>query len=465
VNYIPSAPWTRVATRRSWTGGQLSVDGVSLFRFARPIRLGYVQMCALHDAPRNLAGEIMSGTDLSRVRRVTAFAASAFALGASCLAIAQPRPPQVCLETPTGCAAPITTGGAGPNPLYGLLDMGSVPFHVADGAYGPRLPFQTAAQPVTTRNVTATTLNELQAALSIPGTRVTIAANILGGNVALQSATDVEIVVPFGRLLRGVTFGTYGVTVWNRVRFIKAPADTIGGQIHQFFLTGATANDLIVDGLQISGGDGVDPAIYPALTVGLNRAAFLRNRIVAANSAFGYGGTHILVAGNSVVHDANNTNDSGDWGFRSNARGPHIYVNNDIRGSRYAKIRFHPATGSGPYYVFAADNTLVDRVENRSIDINDTGSSTGYPDVDGAWILGNRIYVNGTLFMLLSRNNGAATARYVRINGNAVFGASTGIGTGGAANGEAAGNEYAAAPGADPPWGAAGDPTGIDWTP
>lgn len=378
--------------------------------------------------------------------------------GSACPALTESRTvTQACSEPP-----PPSTSA---NPLYPALDMATVPFHVAAGAYGPQLPFQTAALPVITRSVTASSLAELQAAMSVPGTRVTVTANILGGQVAGATFTDVEVVIPNGRLLRGVAFGSYGQTVWNRVRFTKAPGDVIGGQVHQFLLTGTTATDWIIDGLQISGGNSVDPAVYPALTVGTLRGAILRNRIVGANAAFGYGGQHLLVAGNSVIHDANGTNDSGDWGFRNNSRGPHIYVDNDIRGGRYAHIRFHPAGDGAPYYIFAVRNTLVDRVENRSIDINDTGSSTGYPQIDGAWLLENRIYVNGGLYMLLNRSNGGAAARYVRANSNQVFGATSGIGTGGAPDGDATGNVYTAAPGSDPAWQAAGDPSGISLSP
>ena len=406
----------------------------------------------------------MTKNESSRVLGFAGLLSSVLALVASSLAMGQPRPPQLCLDSPSGCA-PATGGGADPNPLYPQLDMSTIPFHVAAGPYGARLPFQTAALPVTNRNVNASTLGELQAAMSVPGTRVTITANILGGQVALSSVTDVEVVVPNGRLLRGVAFGSYGNTTWNRIRFIKAPGDVIGGQVHRFLLTGSTANDLIIDGLQISGGDNNDPAIYPALTVRFNRGAILRNRIISATAGFGYGGQNLLVAGNSLVHDANGTDNQGDWGFRNGSRGPVIYVDNDIRGTRYAHLRFHPTSEGGPYYIFVARNTMVDRTENRSVDINDTAGSVGSPSIDAAWVLNNRIYVNGGLYMLMSRGSGGATARYVRANGNQVFGATGGVNTGGAADGEASGNTYNAAPGSDPAWGAAGDPRGINWAP
>lgn len=407
-------------------------------------------------------GQCVDGSQsrtLTRSRTVTTPASNG---GAACPSLTDSvTVTQSCAVDPPPPPPPPPTGSA--NPLYPSLDMATVPFHNAAGAYGPQLSFQTAAVPVITRNVNAATIGELQAAMSVPGTRVTITADILGGQVAVTSVTDVEVVIPNGRLLRGVAFGSYGNTTWNRIRFIKAPGDAIGGQVHRFLLTGSTANDLIIDGLQISNGNSVDPAIYPALTVGFNRGAILRSRIIGANSAFGYGGQNLLVAGNSVVHDANGTDNQGDWGFRNNSRGPSIYVDNDIRGNRFAHIRFHPANDGTPYYVFVARNTFVDRVENRSVDINDTGSSGGYPNVDGAWILNNRIYVNGGLFMLMGRNGGGATARYVRANGNVVFGATGGVNTGGAADGDASGNTYNAAPGPDPAWGPAGDPRTVNW--
>lgn len=360
-----------------------------------------------------------------------------------------------------------TGGDTDPNPLYSALDMATIPFHVAAGAYGAQLPFQTATPPTPTSESNASTMAELGAALAIAGRRVTITANLSGGDTSsLTTPTDVTIVVPNGILLNAINLGGFGTTDWTRVRFTKADGDTIGGQIHNLNFTGDTADDLIFDGLQFSSNHAANPAIYPALVTGTNRLAVINNRVHCANSGFGYGATHTLVANNSMRCDANETDDAGDWGFRNNAKGPYIYVDNDIRSNRFSKIRFHPAAGTGLYYAYCARNVCVDRTEGATIDCFDTLASEPYDPIDGFWMLDNDLYVDGMLYgHRMTRNGGGATCNYARVNNNRVRGDTGGLTDGGAADGDDSGNTYDAAPGSDPAWSAVGDPTGIDWTP
>lgn len=363
---------------------------------------------------------------------------------------------------------------ADPNPLYPALDMSLVPFHVAAGAYGARVPFQTATPPTIDSFSNASTFAQLEAAMAVPGRRVTVTANITGGNINIPAVTDVEVVVPFGIVLNGIVWGNgFTGTVFNRVRWIKAAGDTIGGQIHNFRILGNGLTNWIIDGLQISGSSGGDNlALYPGISSGApTRGAILRNRFAAANAIYGYGGTHLLVAGNSGLHDANNTDNQGDWGFRNGAgpasNGPYIYFQNDLRGQRFGKIRFHPSSSGAPYYAYVVGNYLVDRVENRSLDCTDTSLPTaGFPQIDGLWFNDNRIYVSGGAGMGMNRFSGAPTCLYVRMGGNIVNGSSSYLTTGGAPDGLIDGtNVQNAAAGSDPAWQFAGDPTGIDWSP
>lgn len=393
-------------------------------------------------------------------------AASFFAMTAEAAA---PRSPTLCIDDSEGCASPRFYR------WYPALDLDSIPFHVGAGAWGPQLPIQTAAAPRITSASNATNVAELQAAMAVPGRRVTITTSIIGNGsiVNVAAVRDVEVVIPNGVLVSGLYFGS-GLTgtVWSRVRFTKASADTIGGQVHQLRLLGASISDLIIDGLQISGSG--EPAIYPSTTTGSPlRVAIVNNRIHTSTAAFGYGGRHLVVAGNSVKHNAvDGSGALSSWGFRQgggdSTEGPYIFFQNDIRGAIYPKLRFHPSTSSSgnPYYTWVADNTFLDRVGNSSIGAGDLPGTLGAAPMDGAWYLTNRFYVDGGISQTMLRSdNSSSSFRYVRINGNFVQGTTIPLSSWGALDSDTSGNSYDPARGTDPPWRGAGDPTSIDWTP
>ena len=367
-------------------------------------------------------------------------------------------------------------GGGNPNALYSALDMDDIPFHNGSGAWGAQLAFQTATPPTITSDVNVTTVAELQTACSTPGTRATLTADITGGNVT-GDMTDIEIVVPNGRILNGTVFGTYnGSTVLTRMRFTKASGDSgIGGQMHMIQLYGATARDIIVDGLQLSatlGGQGL-PFFFDGQFLDTERVAILRNRIKSDSATYGYGVPHLLIAGNSAYHDANNADNSGDWGYRISSAGPAIFFENDTRGNNYSPLRFHPRDGSALQYAWCSGNTFVnnDTVSGsaRTFDCNDTGGSSSYPEnIDAVWMLNSTFYLESAGFSQGNTRSSPAsgpTVDYFRINGCTVNGDLGPFTDGGASDGDVTGNTYNAALGTVPAWGAAGDPTGIDTTP
>lgn len=368
-----------------------------------------------------------------------------------------------------------STGGGSPNLLYSALDMNRVPFHVAAGAYGAQLVFQNAAPPTISSSANASTVAELQAACSTPGTRVTLTANIVGGNIT-GDMTDIEVVVPNGILMNGTVFGTYGppaVGVHTRVRFTKATGDTIGGQLHAVQFYGQQGRDVIADGLQLSSGT-ADPGIpFYLAQDDLARVALLRNRMISAVATYGYGCPHLLIAGNSAYHNANAATNLGDWGFRISSTGASIFFQNDVRvpdstpfGEAYAPLRYHPRNGSALQYGWAAENTFVNLAEGRTFDCHDTLGTESYPNrIDGIWMLDSRFYVANGFTQLHTRNLGGPTVSYFRINRNRVYGSTGPFSDGSAPDGNVDDNEYNASLGTVPAWGAAGDPTGIDWTP
>jgi hypothetical protein len=353
--------------------------------------------------------------------------------------------------------------------------MNRVPYHVAAGDYGAQQAFQTATPPeITAGEVTVTTFSQLETEMATPGRRITIGANIVTGSNAGDypgsTFTDLEIVVPNGILVNMGPFGSsFHGTVSNRIRFTKATGDSIGGQVHNMAVAGSAASDIVCDGLQLSADlSSPGPPFYIAANT-VARHALLRNRIRSQHAGYGYGVPHLLIAGNSMFHDANNADNSGDWGYRINS-GPTIFFENDTRGNNYAPLRFHPRDGSALQYAWCSDNTFVNNdttVAARTFDCHDTLGTELYPNrIDAVWMLDSRFYLESASFLQLhTRNLGGPTVSYFRINGNEVFGDVGPFADGGAPDGDVTGNTYNAALGTVPAWGAAGDPTGINLSP
>lgn len=361
---------------------------------------------------------------------------------------------------------------------YPALDLSTIPFHVAAGAYGIQVPIEAPAAPVITRTANAANATELKTEMGTPGTRVTVTANIVGGLVDPVAATDIEVIIPNGILLDEVVFGGTGnfgtnATAWTRVRFTKASGDSIGGQIQQFRLIGASATDIVLDGLQISGNG--EPAIYPGTTAPLTRFAVVNNQINTSTACFGYGAIQMVVAGNSCNHNAvDGSGPLSSWGFRqgggdSDSLGPYVYYQNDIRGINYFQLRFHNdggISGSTPMYVWVSENILLDRTAGAMIGAGDLPGTTGDPDISAMWYIGNFMYVNGSLSQTGLRSDLTnPITNYWRITGNDVHGVASGLSTWGASDSVNSGNTYTSDPGSDPAWGGAGNPTGINYNP
>lgn len=352
-------------------------------------------------------------------------------------------------------------------PFYTALDLNEIPFHTASGDYGAQLAIQAPTAPTITSTSNAADCTALLGAVEVVGRQVTVTADFAGCELGPEAIEDVEIIVPSGRLLNGLTIGnSFTGTTIDRLRVTKQSGDTIGGQIQSFWIIGADGalNDIIIDGIQISADSG---CAYDGTS--LNRYAFLRNRIRAAVCGYGYGGRHGVFAGNSVEHDANDTIDTGDWGFRQGAgdlaEGPYIFFQNDIRGAHYAKIRTHPvATPATPTYTWVAENTFesLGGGESRFVDLTGTSSTVGYPKLDAGWMLNNVLWTNNDAGGV---QMDVGEVDYVRVQGNTINGTTTGLNSTGASDGVVSGNTYNADPGTPPAWGAAGDPTGIDYTP
>lgn len=378
--------------------------------------------------------------------------------------------------------------GAEPYTWFPSLNKNTIPFHVAAGAWGTHRPIQEAAAPVTTSTGTAGTIAQLQAACYTPETAVTL-TDVISGAVLLNgnNIRDVDVIMPNGTGIIATSIGaapTLGRVVApyrtiQRLRFRgSTPGSFSGGRIHNMTVFGSF-EDLIFDGIQLSGPEGTNNSA--ALTFSgddLQRQGVrlaIHNCRANCGGGFLIGATENNIFCNNSILTAQGTTDPVDaWGFRMNGLGHNIFYGNDIRASTaragtsnltYHRLRFSPKPSA--YYLWATNNTLVDRVEGRILVVRSSlESPPSGGTFEGAWFDNNLVIatqvVSGTELSITD-------ATYARITNNTIqsniITSPAGITLGGpVTNGDkTTGNVFQALPGSDPAWGAVGDPSGVTW--
>jgi len=341
----------------------------------------------------------------------------------------------------TGSQGTATASGSTGNQYtwFPSLDKNTIPWHVAAGAWGPRLLVQEASAPTGTTPVTVTTFADFRAAVLAGARTITIGADISGANGSIfgshinGSWNDVDIIIPPGRILRSFAMGDGGSgTTVNRMRFRgNTVGSHSGGQLHNVTLWGAH-NDIIFDGIDITGPgvfDGDQVSAFNVSNTG-NRIAVTRCRIAAGCYAFIGNGSNMIVTGCSVSASRQAPQGSGQegWGFRLTdaADGGVIFYGNHIRSTRYHKIRCHPTSTTG--YLWIKNNYFwaIDG-DTQLVTVN-TNLTTAMPKgyYAGMWFEGNEIWTDGagTGFASGSTDSDgtnpvtAAWCPYVRSNGN-----------------------------------------------
>jgi hypothetical protein len=260
-----------------------------------------------------------------------------------------------------------------------------------------------------------------------------------------------------------------------------------GGQIRFLGIGGGVSDDVIIGGLSITGDD-TDDAHALQVFNGVRKCAIVNNRINAGASGYIGTGSDIVFAGNSISTGAGQGTGSFEaWGIRESGDGPVIVYQNDIRSARtpgnQSYHRFRTAPNVDTMYVWVCDNTFVDLAESRIYWVNGySGHQPVTARAAGAWFLNNRVYTNGSGLSVDTGSGGpgadgsnggsafnSASAVYSRVNGNTFYG--TGLSSAdidiegtGATDTDKTDNTFNATASA-PAWGAAGDPTGLDWEP
>lgn len=388
--------------------------------------------------------------------------------------------------------------------LYTELDLNTIPWYTAAGPWGSRYIIPQAAPPVTTTSASPTNLTQFEAAL-VSGRQITIANGVTidcGAGVLLASGvslSDIDIIIePTGALLN-FGLGSYNsgdVCTYNRIR-IRGPGASSGGyrggQLHQFkvIINGnlsSVINDLIIDGVGATAGaaDDINATLAIQLQTGnTNSRRFNMANCRVASGGEGYTGDmwDSIIAGNSFLTALTNpeTIEDESWGSRitPSAGGSHVFCFNDVRASVpgrtnvFHRARIHPGPeGVGHYWV--ANNLMVDKVEARLLWCN-ANAGSGFGWLESFMADSNRYYVEGaglgyssesaiynrftneTFYSALSLS-AASLVVAATINPTQTTPPPPGISTtkvtsGLVFNGSAS----------DPPWEAAGDPSGLNW--
>ncbi|MBX7079644.1 MAG: hypothetical protein K1X88_10685 [Nannocystaceae bacterium] len=309
---------------------------------------------------------------------------------------------------------------------YPALDKASIPFHAGAGPWGEARPIQEAAEPVVADEVTVASCDEFIAEMLLGAREITIGADIdCNGAVVDGNVSDVDVVIPPGTILRSFVLGSYlaGHTT-SRLRF-RGPTvgQHSGGQLHHVMWLAAPF-DTIFDGIDCTGPGVIDGAQQAAILY--NGPAGERTAITnvrgAAGSYFFIGTiSDLVVTGSSFSSSIEPRGDSGQegWVFRViGAPGPtgNVFYDNDLRGTRYHKLRFHPSGTTG--YAWVSDNNLVDMNEARILTVSQRLVSDPKGYYAGFWVERNEVWTDTNDPVHAGPDFSSDSAAYVRFEAN-----------------------------------------------
>lgn len=395
-------------------------------------------------------------------------------------------------------SAAASTGGTEPFVWYPGLDFNTVPWYTSAGDWGSQYVIQPAAAPVTTTEANPTNFAQFEAAL-VSGTRINIGAGVTidcGEGTLLATGvtlTDIDIVIdPAGALLN-FRLGSYGsdLCTYARIRVRYTVGSYSGGQLHQFGViingnASSSINDVIIDGVGVTGGASDDVTATTAILMQTGTTNSRRLNVVncrIASGGEGYLGDmgDTIFAGNSILTALTNPEPVEDesWGVRimGYLAASHIAYGNDVRAATpgrtnvFHRFRIHPGPeGSGHYWL--ANNLMVDLVEARMLwCIASAGSLDGW--LESFMTDGNTYYAEGVGLSYYSES-----AIYNRFT-NETFYSSLSLSVSSLVVSATVNPDSPSPPGistvkvtsnltfngaATPPaWGAAGDPSTLNW--
>jgi hypothetical protein len=350
---------------------------------------------------------------------------------------------------------------------YPALDLARVPFHHADGPWGPRAPIKAPAPPVTRRTVRVTNAAQLVAEARIPGSQITIDADYIGHAVLFGDVSDIDIVVPPKRTVAQLWIGSASPRSTTRRVRIRGltPGEHSGGLIGRIAFYSDPATDLIIDGVDLNGDDGQGGHLLLHFRRSAERIAVVNVRGHSVGPGTLGGGTDMVFAGNRFMTGAREREINGypeGWGIRAGGR--IVVYDNRIDGTRYHRVRVHPGEVPRPEYAWVANNIFVDPYEARIFDASDATGKRPPDRFAGVWAICNQVYAHSKC---TSPGFEAPHADYARLTSNRFFGSMTPAGRRakeGEQGGPAPGRDYMSGNTfspwqAPPPWDARGNPT------
>lgn len=336
-----------------------------------------------------------------------------------------PRP-DVEVMPPTGCPDP-STSVAEPYRWYPALDLARIPFHVSAGAWGEQRPVAAPEPPTTTRSVTVSSRGELETEGLVPGTEITVTADIPETITLLGDVTDLDLIVPEGITIGAINVGRASPpSVSRRVRIRgTTPGEHSGGTLGQVTFFSADFQDAILDGVDLNAttDSGSGLAWYIAVEEGSARFAIVNNRAHAAGATALHGPVvDLVIAGNNLVSGARSRESNGypeGWTLRGGRR--IVVFDNHMEGNRYHRVRVHPDQASDEY-AWVADNILVDPFEARIVWGGAALSDDASP-WDGFWAVCNRVHAHSnTDTGCIGFSFEAPDASYARLTNNDFYG-------------------------------------------
>jgi len=332
--------------------------------------------------------------------------------------------------------APPAGGGGGGTDMYPgtTLDLNTIEFHTASGAWGAQQVVDPPIPPTITREVTVTNPTDMETELKVVGTRVIANFNTTTDCNVLGFVTDAELVIPTGSQLGPMTIG--GAINGRSVNRLRIRGDTFGqnggGIVGKISILGLDVNDVHCDGINFNGqGNGgfqVERLEAAGVQQYAERIALTNCRLTALEATYLTAANHLVVHGNSFSSGRGPTGSSSSieaWCIRNNG-GPAIYHDNYFHGRSFHRIRNHPRVEAGatPQYVWIANNTMIDICQSRLVWISRVGSHTADDAIDACWVKNNTCWAenaDGQTAPSLDLS-ALSSSGYVRVINNTFYG-------------------------------------------
>jgi hypothetical protein len=266
----------------------------------------------------------------------------------------------------------------------------------------------------------------LAAEARIPGSLITVGAQVIGPVSITSDVSDLDIVVPPEHRISQLVIGRYAPpSKTQRVRIRGAvPGAHSGGLIGRItFASTSAITDIIIDGVDLNGDDGRGGNLLWDFVRAAERVAVvnIRGHSVGPASLDQQGGVDIVIAGNRLMSGARPREVNGypeGWGIRAGGR--IVVYDNRIDGTRYHRVRVHPEAGP-VQYAWVANNTFVDPYEARIFSVFNASGHTSYRYA-AVWAVCNRVYAHSKC---MSPSFDGMHADYAMLTHNTFFGTIT----------------------------------------